>query len=286
MAICGMVGAQVVWTEPAFPTADDIVILYYDVTEGNGALLDLTEPCPGCPYVYAHTGVITSQSTSSSNWHYVHNPWPSTSPNNLSEANVGNVLLPLEAGSTVHTFNFNGLTLAEYYGIDEGEEIEQLAFVFRDALGTVVGKNADESDLFIAVSNGEYEVDFLSPPLDFNIMEAGDQVEIQAISSSLGELSLNVNGVEVANNDGLSLEYIFTLESPGDYELTLNGISATDDESEKTIIITAMPDAPNIAWAPTGTQDGINYIDDNTVILQVFAPYKEFLFAVGDFNDW
>ena len=112
LAMCGMVGAQVVWTEPAFPTADDIVILYYDVTEGNGALVDLTEPCPGCPYVYAHTGVITSQSTSSSNWHHVHNPWPSTSPNNLSEANVGNVLLPLEVGSTVHTFNFNGLTLA------------------------------------------------------------------------------------------------------------------------------------------------------------------------------
>ena len=47
-----------------------------------------------------------------------------------------------------------------------------------------------------------------------------------------------------------------------------------------------MPDAPNIAWSPTGTLDGINYLDDNTVILQVFAPYKEFLFAIGDFNGW
>ena len=286
LVICGMSFAQVVWTEPAFPTADDFVILYYNVIEGNGALVDLTEPCPGCPYVYAHTGVITSQSSSPSNWYHVHNPWPSTSPNNLSEANVGNVLLPLETGSTIHSFNFDGLTLAEYYGIEEGEEIEQLAFVFRDALGTVVGKNADESDIFVAVSNGEYEVGFVSPPLDFNLMAAGEQVEIQAISSSLGELTLSVNGLEVANNEGLSLEYTLTLESPGDYELTLNGISATDDESEKTVIVTAMPDVPNVAWAPTGTLDGINYIDDNTVILQVFAPYKEFLFAVGDFNDW
>jgi len=151
LAICGMGGAQVVWTEPAFPTADDIVILYYDVTEGKGALLDLTEPCSG--FVFVHTGIITSQSSSPSNWYNGHNPWPSTSPNNLSEASVGNVLLPLVTGSTIHTFNFDGLTFAEYYGIEEGEEIEQLAFVFRDALGTVVGKNADESDIFIAVSN-------------------------------------------------------------------------------------------------------------------------------------
>ena len=62
------------------------------------------------------------------------------------------MLVPVDA--LVHSFNFGGLTLAEYYGINEGEQIEQLAFVFRDVLGTVVGKNADESDIFVAISNG------------------------------------------------------------------------------------------------------------------------------------
>ena len=286
VVIWGMLMGQVVWTEPAFPTQDDAVILYYDVTEGNGALSDLTEPCPGCPFVYAHTGVITSESSSPSNWYHVQNPWPSTSPNNLSEANSENVLLPIEAGSSIHTFNFGGLTLAEYYELSEGEVIEQLAFVFRDALGTVVGKNADESDVFIAVSNGEFEVDFISPPLDFNIFAAGDQVNIQAISSEWSELALSVNGEELESTEGLELQYNLTLDSPGDYILTLNGISATDSEDSKSITITAMPDVPNIGWAPSGTQDGINYINDTTVILQVFAPNKEFLFAVGDFNGW
>ena len=55
--------AQIVWTEPAFPTADDQVTLYYDIAEGNGALLSATT-FPGGPFVYAHTGVITSESTS------------------------------------------------------------------------------------------------------------------------------------------------------------------------------------------------------------------------------
>ena len=42
LVICGMSFAQVVWTEPAFPTADDFVILYYNIIEGNGALVDLS----------------------------------------------------------------------------------------------------------------------------------------------------------------------------------------------------------------------------------------------------
>ena len=50
----GGIQAQVVWTEPAFPTQDDLVTLYYNVSEGNEALLDVNEPCPGCPFVFAH----------------------------------------------------------------------------------------------------------------------------------------------------------------------------------------------------------------------------------------
>ena len=280
----GGIQAQVVWTEPAFPTQDDLVTLYYNVSEGNEALLDVNEPCPGCPFVFAHTGVITAESTSSSNWLHVHNPWPSTSPNNLSEANFGNVLVPVDA--LVHSFNFGGLTLAEYYGINEGEQIEQLAFVFRDVLGTVVGKNADESDIFVAISNGQYEVDFVNPPLDFNLMNVGEELTIQAISSDWGELTLSINGVEVASNEGLAIEYTFSLDEAGDYAISVNGVSATDDEDEKGVAITALPNTPNIAWPPSGTVDGINYLNDTTVILQVFAPYKDFVFAVGDFNGW
>ncbi|PCJ81488.1 MAG: 1,4-alpha-glucan-branching protein [Bacteroidetes bacterium] len=278
------VEAQVVWTIPAFPTQDDLVTLYYDVSEGNGALSGLTEPCPGCPFVYAHTGVITSASSSPSNWYHVQNPWPSSTPNNLSDANNGNVLLPYEGN--VHTFNFGGLTLAEYYDLAEGEQIEQLAFVFRDALGTVVGKNSDESDIFINVSDGGFEVGFLNPAMAFNFNNVGEVVNIQAICSEWGELNLSINGITVANIEGLVLGYLLTLDNAGDYLIELTGTSTTGIISTKTVVITVLPNSPNTAWPPYGTIDGINYLNDSTVILQVFAPYKEFLFAVGDFNDW
>ena len=51
----GVVNGQVVWTEPALPTPDDQVTLYYDASQGNGELA-------GVIPVYIHTGVITSNS--------------------------------------------------------------------------------------------------------------------------------------------------------------------------------------------------------------------------------
>lgn len=109
--------AQLVWTDPAFPTPEDQVTLYYDIAEGNGALLEANPPFPGGPFIYAHTGVITNESSSPADWQHVQNPWPGNG--NLSEANNGNVLLPVEG--TVHSFDFGGLTLAEFYGVDTGE---------------------------------------------------------------------------------------------------------------------------------------------------------------------
>ena len=39
---------------------------------------------------------------------------------------------------------------------------------------------------------------------------------------------------------------------------------------------------------PSGTQDGINYSDSNinSVTLSLFAPYKEYVYVIGDFNNW
>ena len=37
---------------------------------------------------------------------------------------------------------------------------------------------------------------------------------------------------------------------------------------------------------PLGVHDGINYIDDNTVTFVLLAPYKQFIYLLGDFNNW
>src|SRR4030042_1510320 len=37
---------------------------------------------------------------------------------------------------------------------------------------------------------------------------------------------------------------------------------------------------------PAGVQDGINYVSGTTVTLSLFAPYKQFVYLIGDWKDW
>src|SRR5690606_8960272 len=61
MMIALSVQAQV-WTEPAFPTQFDDITVYYDATQGNGALAGFQGD------VYAHCGLITSESANGNDW--------------------------------------------------------------------------------------------------------------------------------------------------------------------------------------------------------------------------
>ena len=282
LVLQGMASGQIVWTEPPFPTQDDIVTLYYDVSQGNGALLDVLPPCPPCPYVYAHTGVITSESTSPSDWHYVQNPWPNGT--NTSQANDGtNTLIPLEG--TIHTFDFEGLTLAEYYGVPEGVTIEQLAFVFRNGNGEVEGKTADEGDIFYDISDGSFEVIFLNPSDASSILQIGDSIELKATATESAYLELKVDGEIVSTTDSTDISYVLNLEESGDYLLEVVAVSE-DLSSTDEALVSVLPPAPPVISPPDGIVDGINYIDSATVILQWHAPYKDYVFAVGDFNGW
>ena len=54
-----MVYAEVVYPDPNFATEIDSITVYFDATEGDQGLMDYTDD------IWAHTGVITSNSTHS-----------------------------------------------------------------------------------------------------------------------------------------------------------------------------------------------------------------------------
>ena len=76
------VKAQVVSFEPSFATQYDSVTVYFDATQGNGALEGFSGR------VFLHTGVISSQSNSGSDWKYVPAGWESY-PSRLEAEQVG-----------------------------------------------------------------------------------------------------------------------------------------------------------------------------------------------------
>ena len=259
---------QVVWTEPAFPTVDDQVTLYYNSALGNGEL-------QGVIPVYIHTGVITSNSSGPSDWQNVQTAWGTSDP----------LALLNPEGNGIHTFDFNGLTISDYYQLDEGETVESLAMVFRNSSGTLVGRNADGSDIFYEVSSGSFSTSLQTPENGYAVLDLGDTYTILGQASEFCELSLEINGEVVTTVTGMSLLYDFEANDAGQFNIALVGtadaVSASDEAS-----IAVLPESPITGWPPAGSEDGIHYPSITSTFLQLHAPGKEFVFVVGDFNDW
>src|ERR1035437_8634226 len=120
---------QLVSTNPQFVTQDTgVTQITFDAasTLGNLGLKGYTGD------VYAHVGVITSASTSSSDWKYVVTPWPSTT--NLLLANTAkNKLTSLGNDKWMLTIT---PSVRGYFGVPATETIQRIALVFRNADGT------------------------------------------------------------------------------------------------------------------------------------------------------
>ena len=262
--------AQVVWTEPAFPSIDDQVTLYYDASEGNG---DLSGTIP----VYIHTGLITSASSSPTDWQYVNMPWASTDP-----AWVMNY-----EGTDLWSYNFSGQTLGEFYGIGAGIDAEQLAMVFRNGSGSLVGRDTDGSDIFLPLSSGGFEAVFQQPSESSVIVVAGTAVPLSASASDAAHLTFTVNNdtiAEAVDTNVLDADFTPTVEGTTTVVFTAdNGAEVATAEVDLLVL----PTSPNVAEAPEGTQDGLNPSSDGTsMVLQLFAPGKSHVFFVGDLTGW
>jgi 1,4-alpha-glucan branching enzyme len=131
--------AQLIITDPAAPTDEQAVTVTFDASQGTAGLADC-----GCD-IYLHTGVITNNSTGPSNWQYVQTTW--------GVANDNWKLTPVAGEANKYTYTF-GPSIREYFSVPTGEEIQQIAFVFRNADGTIEGKAAGGADIFVNVSAG------------------------------------------------------------------------------------------------------------------------------------
>ncbi|MDG1781919.1 MAG: alpha-amylase family glycosyl hydrolase [Flavobacteriales bacterium] len=260
--------AQIIYTDPTFPTQDDVVTLFYDASEGNG---DVAGVIP----LYIHTGVITTNSVDQSDWQHVVGNWGT---------NDAEVIMTAEGGN-IYSFDFGGLTLAEFYNLDMGEDILDLAMVFRNANGSLVGRESDGGDIYFPITDGSFTASIASPTTNSVAINDDENIDFVGQASELATMSYAVNDVEVISaSDVTELEWTFSGYPAGEYTVELiadNG--GVESISERTVIV--IPEL-QIQDAPEGTLDGINYIDDTTVILRVFAPEKENIFVIGDFNDW
>jgi hypothetical protein len=259
-----LIHAQLLTSEPVFPTADDEITIVYDASLGNANLM-------GVIPVYAHTGVITNLSESPADWRHVNGDW------GTADADV--VMQPL--GNNQHSITF---TPNEFYELEEGEEILSLAFVFRNVTGSLVGRNEDGSDIYFDLYDGSFASGFFLPEVNSQLVDQGEEIEFLVQSSMNATLTLTINGEVMASEEGMTLSFTEEAGDFGEYEVIYTADNGLEIQTDTVSYIVQAP--TTLQNPPLGTEDGINYLSASTVLLQLFAPGKDFVYVLGDFNGW
>ena len=259
--------SQVLTVNPAFPTVNDVVTITYDATLGNAALINQSQ-------IYCHTGLITSTSTSPTNWQYVQGTWGTADPD-VAMTNIGN---------NKHQITID---IDQFYAVPGTVTVLKLAFVFRTTNGSIVGREADGSDIYydLVQPGSGLQAQLFSPNNNSTILNIGETLSINGQSSQACTLSLYEDGQLLTSTSAATiLNYTLTATAQGTHLIKLvadNGTEMVEDSAYYTV-------NPSIIYLepPIGTKNGINYINDSTVVLRLYAPEKEHVYVIGDFNQW
>jgi 1,4-alpha-glucan branching enzyme len=260
---------QVISINPTFATANDNnVIITFDASQGNAGLLGQTT-------IYAHTGVITNLSTSPSDWKYVLTNWTTNLPKAL-----------LTRVGTSNSYTLNIGNIKTFYGVPANEAVLKLAFVFRNSDGSKTGKTTAGGDIFVDINQGVFQVK-LNTPVKASFYNLSDNISISGGASVKCNQKIFGNGTllkSVTNDSAIVHSSLFSALGSGRINLVLEGDNGTTKAYDTIYIMQRQ--SPPIVSAPSGIVDGINYVNDTTVTFQLFAPYKNYVYLIGDFNNW
>lgn len=244
-------------TDPVLPVASKPVTITFNSAEESQLGYYTGD-------LYAHTGVFLKDSVG---WKHVIESWG----NNETQpklTNKGGGIYELEISPDINTF----------YGVEAGEKVTDLCFVFRSA-----DANTQTADLFVSVYEDGLVVD-ITQPSGSSILEKNKAISLSARSSLDADLKLSLNETLIAENTGTEITTDYTFTEGGNYwliaEATANGETVFD--SMEIFVRNEVVTEPK----PAGYKKGINYVDDNTAALVLYAPFKSYVFVLGDFNDW
>lgn len=259
-------GFAQVTTNPELPTDNKPVTITFDATQGTAGLKDFTGD------IYAHTGVITDKSTSSSDWRYVIADWNV----NVAKAKLTRV------SANIYTLEITP-DIRSFYGVPSGETIRQMAFVFRNSDGSKTGKATESKDIFATVYAEGLNVS-ISSPARINVFEKNESFVFSASSSSTADLKIFQNNQEIGSQSGTTISKTITIPNAGSYWLKIKAMQNTTVKLDSVYV--CIREATPSEIRPTGLPAGINYTDDQSATLVVYAPNKNNIFVTGDFNDW
>ncbi|MFZ0472251.1 MAG: alpha-amylase family glycosyl hydrolase [Bacteroidales bacterium] len=259
--------AQVITVNPVFPTSSDAVVITFNADKGNMGLKDYAGDD-----VYAHTGVITDQS--SGGWKYVVAEWGT----NLPKAKL------IKVSANVYTLTISP-SIREFYGVPADEKILKLAFVFRNSGGSVTGRDVGGTDIFYDVTEAATFQLMLSQPDSYtSLVNTGQVIPVQASASVCDSMILLQNNVRVTKVTTTTLAHDITAAGSGNFKLIVMAWYNNVMKSDSAFYFIRTPAVTEAV--PAGLKPGVNVTGDNSATFLIYAPGKSTVFVMGDFNGW
>jgi hypothetical protein len=252
---------QIITTDPALPVPGKIIKIFYDSSKDAGDLHNSTAD------LYAHTGLTLS---SGGDWQKVIGTWG----NNTSQPKLkylGNYLYELDITPDLKTF----------YSLSTSDVVTKISLVIRNSTATLQTR----PDIFIDVFPAGLNVQFTLPARKAFVSERDKQINIKVAAASADSVSLYINNKYIKSVISADqLTYDFLPENYGDFLFKVIAWDLPDSTVDSSFchvrnLVLTEP-------LPPGLKDGINYTSNTSATLVLYAPYKEFVFATGDFTNW
>jgi 1,4-alpha-glucan branching enzyme len=267
----------VVTLNPPFPTGNSPVTLTFDASLGNAGLVDL----PAGQIVYAHMGITINNS----NWQYVVGNW-GTVDARVAMTRVGTSnIYTLEIQPSIREwFSENSNNNAT---VPAAAVISKLCLVFRNSTGALTGKTSSGSDIFIDLPTTSFSAAITSHDQQSLLLPAGQTVNFVGQTSANAIMEFTLDGASVLSDAGTTiLNYPLNTNDLSDGIHTLEFIANNGAQIIRDTVLLTRHSAVTVSAIPAYGFEGIIYPNDTTAYLQLRAPGKEFIYVLGDFNNW
>jgi len=251
--------AQVVTTDPEIPVETQPVKVYFHSDKVSGALKNFTGD------IYTHTGVILK---GKEGWQNVIGSWGDNSAQ-PQLIYLGNYTYELDISPDIRTF----------YSVNTNDTIAKMAFVFRSADAT-----KQTSDLFVNVFPEGLNVSILIPQESSLILKTGDTLYMDATATKADSMNLFIDKTYISGTTNSDLTLNLEMYQTGGHTAYFTAYDITGSVTDSFYFYVRPPVVTEDL--PEGISEGINYLNDSSVILSLYAPFKEYVFVIGDFNNW
>lgn len=216
--------------------------------------------------VYLHSGIGTNI-----------DPWATVVGNWGQDDGVGEMS---DNGNGTWSITF---VPEDYYGLtpEQADNATRMGMVFRNALGSQELKANGCNDFFFDV--GSFQMELTNPTTSLTVLNPGENLVISATSSVEAEFTLTINGNITDSFNGVEYNFDHTNITENS-QYVLEAESEGETRTENFMVVVNIEEQA----VPNGMQDGINFDpnDDTSATLVLYAPGKEVVHVVGDFNNW